>query len=61
MFKMSYKEKAVDILGDGVGFRYEKCEPCITSLVETAWYIDKIRIKWQNSVSFFYLPTSTKD
>lgn len=42
---MSYKEKAVDILGDGVGFRYEKCEPCITTLVETAWYIDKIRIK----------------
>lgn len=45
MFKMSYKEKAVDILGDGVGFRYEKWEPCITTLVETAWYIDKIRIK----------------
>ena len=45
MFKMSYKEKAVDILGDGVGFRYKKCEPCITTLVETAWYIDKIRIK----------------
>lgn len=41
---MSYKEKAVDILGDGVGFRYEKCEPCITTLVET-WYNDKIRIK----------------
>ena len=55
MFKMSYKEKAVDILGDGVGFRYERCEPCITTLVETAWYIDKIRIKWQNSVYFFPL------
>lgn len=53
MFKMSYKEKVVDILGDGVGFRYERCEPCIIPLVETAWYIDKIRIKWQNSVYFF--------
>ena len=29
MFKMSYEEKAVDILGDGLGFRYRKCEPCI--------------------------------
>ena len=55
MFKMSYKEKVVDILGDGVGFRYERCEPCIIPLVETAWYIDKIRIKWQNSVYFFLL------
>ena len=34
------KEKAVDILGDGVSLRYKEFEPCITTLVET-WYNDK--------------------